>query len=161
MKRFAPSRLVMGSAIVAFAAVSMGQPLPVQQGRPSISLQELAERGVVGTFGSPLGTIIELKGTIVPNPQRGKGESSAPATQVDEINGRQLDKPMVTSRIRFQAERGAEPRVGDRFHAFGYETGGYAGIVPGAAKFQPPRQDRGFGFTTHFDLLKVEWARRP
>ncbi len=162
------SGLAALSAIVGIAAVSKGQPRPipaprqeVRQQRPPISLEELADRGIVGSFGYPLGTIIELRGTVIPNPQLGKGDSGDPIAQVGEINGRLLDKPMVTSRIRFPSARGADPRVGDQFHAFGYETGEYSGIVPGAAKFEPPRQDRGFGFTTRFLVLKLDWTRRP
>ena len=123
----------------------MGSPLP---------LADVVDRGVVGTLGVRLGTVVVVQGQLVRNSTESKRFYDEPfLLQVDTVDGHTLDKPAVFTRAQMPGVAGTRATVGDRFRCSGYETGSYYGTPAGAGPFSLETAGQapgGYWFETRF-----------
>jgi hypothetical protein len=145
-----------GLAIVAFLSVRLLAERPVEQADP-IPLNDVHDRGIEGTLGPRLGTIVEVSGRVVKNESDAKADASEPFfLRIDAVDGKNLDRSRVfaASSMRLRDEI-PDLAVGDRFRCVGYETGHYGGLVDGEGDYVPLRADVvGFHFDVSFVVLK-------
>ncbi|MES2791938.1 MAG: hypothetical protein V4719_20155 [Planctomycetota bacterium] len=118
---------------------------------------------VIGTLGSRLGNLIEIRGKWTSN--LFKQKPSGPVLQVTEVNGKPLLSPvlfldfyvrMLKDGVTF-ADPNSRPRIGDEIKASGFETGEYIGYSPEVGEEAGIEQGAGFtGFKTRLVLVKYE-----
>lgn len=148
-------RVVSLTLIVGACALSRGQLKPLTRPAP-ISLPELHDRGVLGRLGRPLGTVVEVSGTVVVNDARAKGHDDEPfLLQVETVDGHKLVEPQAffSSDMPLIRER-PSLKVGDAFKCAGYERGGYQGSPEGESRYVPPYAARAFSFVVDFVVVK-------
>ena len=132
----------------------------------------------VGALGLPLGTVADLRATVVAGSSlRDKRHSYQYLLRVTHVNGRDLpDPPLIEFGVPAHLRKGlartpfelyemkhARPArelddkqiarleqgyVGKEFHLTAYETGGYSGIPHNMPDDVPLWQDHGFHFST-------------
>ena len=137
----------------------------------------------IGALGLPLGTVAEIRATVVPGSSLGdKGHQGVYLLRVTHVNGRELpDPPLIEfgvpaylrkglARTPFelyemkyhreapelddkQTARLEQGYVGKEFHLTAYETGRYSGIPQNMPRDIPLWQDRGFHFSTSLAVV--------
>jgi hypothetical protein len=142
--------MVGGLALfISFAATPATHPTS-----QPVSLDEVRERGVIGQLGVPLGTMVEVTGTVVPNNSRRKADGGEPFfLQIYAVDGKPLTKPVEYAFRERLPGYVTSPKVGESFDLRGYETGGYDGVP---LHYSAPWQDTGFYFTTKFLVLPTK-----
>ena len=160
---------------------------PAGAGRHPIRVEPLHELSVVGKLGLPLGTVTDVRATVMAGRElNDKGHQSDYLLRVTHVAGRGLDEPvaMEFSTLQFvnlplaentfqlyemkhgkkargldstQIRKLEEGYVGKNVRLVVYETGGFSGIPAGLPPDVPSWQDRGFGFSTSLVVV----AERP
>jgi hypothetical protein len=138
-------------AVALLSAVGSAQTIPPTP----LSLQEVQERGIEGILGVPLGTVVEVRGKIIENQAKSKRFAGDPyVLSIVEINGKQLRRDFSSSNLKVpRYKRGFQ--VGDSFHLFAYETGGFTGIPNDEFKYVESYAGQKFHFETDLVVLKV------
>lgn len=136
---------------------------------------------VMGRLGKPLGTVVEIVGTVIDGQSlRDKVHQSSFLLRVEEVAGRRL---LLSQLMDFRSSGRVLPRddlelyeqkhgqranslsqqdleplkrdyVGQRVRVLGYETGEFSGIPWNWPKDLPSFQATGFGFGGYLVLLK-------
>lgn len=147
---------VLAIGLLASVAGIAKDPPAAQPERP-VPLKEIRERGIEGTLGPRLGTVVEVSGQVVANDSRGKADASEPFfLRIDEVDGVKLEAPRSFSSTAMPLIRKRpDLKVGDAFRCVGYETGGFRGLADGEDRFVGPRAGQAFHFAVRFDVLKL------
>jgi hypothetical protein len=142
------------SAVVVILATAVAYG---KEAKP-IPAAELQKRGVSGRLSRALGTIVTVKGTVVANRSRRKADAGVPSVlRIAKVNGKRLKQP-VTYRFRLAHDwvKVPAPKVGQKFHLIGFETGAFVGSPEGEFKHVPAYTTTGFHFETTFLVLAVK-----
>ena len=118
----------------------------------AVSLAELENRGVMGRFGEPLGTVVLAQGRVAAE----AGTSGPLFLQVERINDRPLEEPILYPFDFESSEDFPSYEVGDAFALFGYETGRYTGEPAASWDRVETFATTGYGFETSFRPLAAE-----
>jgi hypothetical protein len=139
--------LLVGSSLV------MGHGDEGESAAKPVSLQEIHQRGVEGRLGVKLGTIVTIKGSVVPNTSRSKADVSERFfLSIEQIDGESLDKP-IQFPFRSKFDSKPLPKIGDEFSYVAYETGRFEGTPDGEFDYVQAYADIGFGFGTELLLI--------
>lgn len=126
---------------------------PIQNARPTITLQQLRSSNVMGDLGLPLGRILNIEGKVLPDDsRRSKRDLGKTLLRVEKAGGKTLLKPVVME-LRGHERKTFKP--GDGFHLLGYETGAFIGAPEGLFDHVPAFTTIGYSFVTWFQLVKV------
>jgi hypothetical protein len=127
----------------------------------SITIPDLWEIPVIGWLGQPLGKIVTIEGvTADASYPRSKADARETLLRIQKVNGKDLPGECVFPFSPFLAQGIDEPSAGGRFKYIGYETGGFTGHPGKAWDYVPAIQTTGYGFTTHFVVLRDELKRK-
>ncbi|HVX14689.1 MAG TPA: hypothetical protein VHC22_26105 [Pirellulales bacterium] len=159
-------RMAIGCCLLLIFAVllgSIGGDSSAARIEPPVKFEELGERGIEGTLGRPLGTVMEVSGQVVANTSRAKGDSGEPFfLSIEEIDGRKLPAPRRFSSTAMPLNRWVpDLKVGDRFRCIGYESGGFQGTPGDVFDHVEPFATKGFGFAADFVVVKVKSPPHP
>ncbi len=167
-------------------SVPQDQPQPATEDRAdaeALTIADLNERQVIGQLGVPLGTVVEIKATVVAGDElRRKQYQSAYLLRVTEVDGRALESPPVMTFSVWGSARGKLARndfelhkmktgkkvgslnqeqvetlqqgyVGKQMRLVVYEIGRFAGIPKQLPNDVMPWADVGFGFSASLEVL--------
>jgi len=110
---------------------------------------------VIGSLGVPLGQIVKINGTVVPDEcRKRKADLGKTLIEVSQVNGSPLPKKTVVEAAFLVAKQDL-PSPGSPITCIGYETGGYHGVPPGTFDHVPPMTAEGFHFAVRFVILKT------
>lgn len=156
-------RAAIGSCLllsVATLSASLGRHSSGSQTDSPITFKELDDRGIEGTLGHPLGTVMEVSGRVVANTSRAKGDVDEPFfLRIEEVDGHKLYQPRLFSCTAMPLVRSApDLKVGDTFRCIGYESGGFQGTPGDVFKHVPVAATKGFGFAVNFAVVKLTSA---
>jgi hypothetical protein len=149
------------SVVVAVALAGafglMDKKMPAAQSEPALPLKEVRERGIEGTLGWPLGTVVEVSGKVVANTSRAKADAGEPFfLRIDEVDGHKLATPTLFSSTDMPLIAEApELKIGDRFRCVGYESGSLQGTPGAVFKHVEPFATERFHFAVHFVVVNV------
>lgn len=170
------------AALFVVAAGSQGNDK--KPGTAPISVEMLREQPVIGDLGVPLGTITEIRGTIVAGRTlKTKLYSEEYLINVAEAGGHRLKEPRILSFGVYANQPNVQavlPRterqlggdswksgelvdlaklekeyLGKEFRLRGYEIGGFRGIPRNWPEGGPVYADVGFGFQTELVIISV------
>jgi hypothetical protein len=139
-------------------------PATSQPAKP-ITVDDL-RRGVVGDLEVPLGTVVEIRGKVVPNTTNEKEYSGEPFfLKVEQVNEKRLTYPtrfrgtdLLDGEFAALGLNLPHLKIGDSLDFFAYETGGYGGVPFEAFEYGMPLvATNGFHFIRHLVIL----PRRP
>ena|SRR5579884_3160111 len=144
--------------LVAGLFGSMVAKMRAAQSEPVLRLKEVRERGIEGTLGRPLGTVVEVSGSVVANTSRQKADAGEPFfLRIVEMDGRELATPISFSSTDMPlVDEAPELKVGDRFRCVGYESGTFRGTPADVFKHTEPSATLPFHFAVHFVVVKVK-----
>lgn len=147
---------VLAIVLLAGVAGEAKDPPPAEPETP-VTLEDIHERGIAGTLGPPLGTILEVSGEVVANDSRSKADALEPFfLRIDEVDGRRLEAPqMFSSKDMPLIRKAPDLKVGDTFRCIGYETGAFSGSPDGEFKYVQPYATHRFHFAVRFVVLKL------
>lgn len=140
------------------SVVGIAKDPPAAQPKRPVPLKDIRERGVEGTLGPRLGTIVDVSGEVVANDSRAKADASEPFfLRIEEVDGVRLEAPRSFSSTAMPLIRNVpDLKVGDAFRCFGYETGEFRGLADGEERlFGAPRAGQAFHFAVQFEVLKL------
>jgi hypothetical protein len=128
---------------------------PRATGPAALPLATVRSQGVMGELGWPLGSLMTVEGTIVPEDvRRRKEDMGKTLARIDRVAGAALARPVICDL------RGGNPvtslKPGSRVRLLGYEAGAFVGAPQGLFKYVPAFTTTGFGFKTWFDVVKVQ-----
>ena len=165
-----------------------GQRQPITEDRADaepLTIADLNERQVIGQLGVPLGTVVEIKATVVAGDDlRRKQYQGAYLLRVTDVDGRLLESPPVMTffvpgfsgvklaRNNFelheiktgakvgslnqeQVEKLQQGYVGKEMRLVVYEIGQFTGMPKELPNDVLSWQDVGFGFRTLLNILEV------
>jgi hypothetical protein len=143
---------------VTFTIDLLAEPKSSAPDAAPISLGELDSRGVAGALGVRLGTIVEVSGVVVENRSKLKANVSEPYfVRIETVDGRRLESPIefpARAVLSFIEADRLDRKVGDRYHCFGYETGGFEGAPDRTFDFVQAFATTDYCFTTEFVEVK-------
>lgn len=121
----------------------------------AVTVAQINNKGVTGTLGVKLGTIVTVEGQVVENDSKAKEDSGEPYfLEISRVNGHALKSPVrYAFRTANQWVKIKEPAVGNKFKYAGYETGGFSGSPDGEFKYVPAYATTGYYFKTEFLVL--------
>lgn len=127
----------------------------------SITVPDLWEIPVIGWLGQPLGKLVTIEGVAADaSYMECKAHAAETMLRIQKVNGKDLPRECVFPFGPFLATGIDEPRAGSRFKYIGYETGGFTGVPGTAWEYVRAIQTTGYGFTTHFVVLRDELKRK-
>jgi hypothetical protein len=127
-----------------------------------VSINEIVQRGVIGSLGKPLGDGMTVSGTVVDQPRVDEmGGDWRGTVSVDRVDGVVLPHPVsIKVGVRVADVSVAPATVGKLVTLFGYETGGYEGYPEAAFSYLEPNAQEEMHFTTFFAAWPDSWRVR-
>lgn len=149
--------IVLGTvALLPFALRSADK---VMDQPKSISVSELNRLQVIGWLGEPLGKIVVVEGVVADDSYlSSKADLGETMLRITTLNGKHLPEECVFP-FRSLSAGVEKPKVGGKFKFIGYETGGFTGVPGQAFDYTPAFARTGYGFTTHFVVVRDEMRR--
>jgi hypothetical protein len=108
---------------------------------------------ITGSLGSPLGTIMTIRGRIYTG-ARSKAEEDAFHFHVFQVDGKKLAQPVIISLESFAWLDLLLPGEGETVSYIGYETGGMTGIPEQAFEHMDRVATTDFHFSVYFQVIK-------
>jgi hypothetical protein len=108
----------------------------------------------MGKLGLPLGTVVKVEGIFYSGDKtRTKALSGLMLMEISNVAGKPITPPVV---LRFSGNKKLfpNPKDGNKFSVYTYETGGYTGIPHKAFQHIPIVTTTSFHFESHLILLK-------
>jgi hypothetical protein len=151
------THLIVIGIIATCCGCSVRKDLPPSAATTGpIPLADVRERGIEGSLGVPLGTVVTIRGTAVDGwtALKQKEYQSDVFARVETVNERRLPEPVLV-RLKIEQltiDKVDLPKPGAAVDFVGWETGGYDGII-----FAPNvniGQGLQYSFGTHFVIAK-------
>jgi len=148
----------LAAAAILAVSVAWGADPPATQPEPPVPLQDMLQRGIAGRLGARLGTIIEVEGQVVANTPPSKADDGIPyLLSITSVDGHALPEAVWYAFIRDnQWVKAKDPKIGDKFHYVGYESGAFIGSPPAESAYMPLVQTMGWGFQTKFYVVAAK-----
>src|SRR5579863_8248920 len=81
-------------ALVLVGSFGFNRRTPAAQTEPPLQLKDVRDRGIEGTLGRPLGTVVEVSGKVIANESLAKVDMGEPFfLRIDAVDGRKLATP--------------------------------------------------------------------
>ena len=103
------------------------------------------------------GTIVEVAGEVTPNTSDAKLDAAEPFfLSITTVDGRQLTKPAMYPFIEQAKLKNVSPKVGEKFHFVGFETGRFDGSPAGEFRYVDSYASTRYHFATQFVVLAAK-----
>jgi hypothetical protein len=109
----------------------------------------------MGELGWPLGSLMTVEGTIVPDDvRRQKEDLGKTLARIDRVAGAALAPPVI---CELRGERPVTSlKPGARVRLLGYESGAFVGAPSGLFRYVPAFTTTGFGLKVWFEVVRIQ-----
>lgn len=121
-------------------------------------LPEVRSRGIAGELGVPLGTLVTVHTVVVSGDElKTRAAARKLFVRVDRVEGQPLSPPPLLELWLhpFAKEKLVQPVAGQVLTFTGWETGGYAGIVPREFDYARLYASTPYAFRAYFTAVRI------